>query len=160
MHFSGKYGAINIAKRGTDNLKTNPNEEQSDSDEREEYLNQQVDMSEYRTIQMYRIMPKAKKINSQAPNTDKNTNTTQTDNAIKSIEISEEDKIPGLLQDEYSDLLPFRGRNSVRYLGSAIGVPIKIVPTISNDANGCYYKGVIYISLSADDKVMTVFHMN
>ena len=61
MHFSGKYGAINIAKRGTDNLKTNPNEEQSDSDEREEYLNQQVDMSEYRTIQMYRIMPKAKK---------------------------------------------------------------------------------------------------
>ena len=53
MHFSGKYGAINIAKRGTDNLKTSPNEEQSDSDEREEYLNQQVDMSEYRTIQMY-----------------------------------------------------------------------------------------------------------
>ena len=44
MHFSGKYGAINIAKRGTDNLKTNPNEEQSDSDEREEYLNQQVDI--------------------------------------------------------------------------------------------------------------------
>ena len=36
-------------------------------------------------------------------------------------------------------------------------MPIKIVPTISNDANGCYYKGVIYISLSADDKVMTVF---
>lgn len=61
MHFSGKYGAINIAKRGTDNLKTNPNEEQSDSDEREEYLNQQVDMSEYRAIQMYRIMLKAKK---------------------------------------------------------------------------------------------------
>lgn len=44
MHFSGKYGAINIAKRGTDNLKTNPNEEQSDSDEKEEYLNQQVDI--------------------------------------------------------------------------------------------------------------------
>ena len=61
MHFSGKYGAINIAKRGTDNLKTNPNEEQSDSDEREEYLNQQVDMSEYRVIQVYRIMLKAKK---------------------------------------------------------------------------------------------------
>ena len=44
MHFSGKYGAINIAKRGTDNLKTNPNDEQSDSDEKEEYLNQQVDI--------------------------------------------------------------------------------------------------------------------
>ena len=63
--------AINIAKRGTDNLKQTRTKEQSDSDEREEYLNQQVDMSEYRTIQMYRIMPKAKKINSQAPNTDK-----------------------------------------------------------------------------------------
>lgn len=97
------------------------------------------------------------KINSQAPNTDENTNTTQTDNAIKSIEISEEDKIPGLLQDEYSDLLSLEDRTALDTLGSAIGVPIKIVPTISNDANGCYYKGVIYISLSADDKVMTVF---
>ena len=99
----------------------------------------------------------SEKINSQAPNTDENTNTTQTDNAIKSIEISEEDKIPGLLQDEYSDLLPLEDRTALDTLGSAIGVPIKIVPTISNDANGCYYKGVIYISLSADDKVMTVF---
>lgn len=99
----------------------------------------------------------SEKINSQAPNTDENTNTTQTDNAIKSIEISEEDKIPGLLQDEYSDLLSLEDRTALDTLGSAIGVPIKIVPTISNDANGCYYKGVIYISLSADDKVMTVF---
>ena len=99
----------------------------------------------------------SEKINSQAPNTDDNTNTTQTDNAIKSIEISEEDKIPGLLQDEYSDLLSLEDRTALDTLGSAIGVPIKIVPTISNDANGCYYKGVIYISLSADDKVMTVF---
>ena len=99
----------------------------------------------------------SEKINSQAPNTDENTNTSQTDNAIKSIEISEEDKIPGLLQDEYSDLLPLEDRTALDTLGSAIGVPIKIVPTISNDANGCYYKGVIYISLSADDKVMTVF---
>ena len=48
-------------------------------------------------------------------------------------------------------------RTALDTLGSAIGVPIKIVPTISNDANGCYYKGVIYISLYADDKVMTVF---
>lgn len=48
-------------------------------------------------------------------------------------------------------------RTALDTLGSAISVPIKIVPTISNDANGCYYKGVIYISLSADDKVMTVF---
>ena len=48
-------------------------------------------------------------------------------------------------------------RTALDTLGSAIGVPIKIVPTISNDANGCYYKGVIYISLSADDKVMTAF---
>ena len=99
----------------------------------------------------------SEKINSQAPNTDENTNTTQTDNAIKSIEISEEDKIPGLLQDEYSDLLSLEDRTALDTLGSAISVPIKIVPTISNDANGCYYKGVIYISLSADDKVMTVF---
>ena len=99
----------------------------------------------------------SEKINSQAPNTEENTNTTQTDNAIKSIEISEEDKIPGLLQDEYSDLLSLEDRTALDTLGSAIGVPIKIVPTISNDANGCYYKGVIYISLSADDKVMTVF---
>ena len=99
----------------------------------------------------------SEKINSQAPNTDENTNTTQTDNAIKSIEISEEDKIPGLLQDEYSDLLSLEDRTALDTLGSAIGVPIKIVPTISNDANGCYCKGVIYISLSADDKVMTVF---
>ena len=99
----------------------------------------------------------SEKINSQAPNTDENTNTTQTDNAIKSIEISEEDKIPGLLQDEYSDLLSLEDRTALDTLGSAIGVPIKIVPTISNDANGCYCKGVIYISLSAEDKVMTVF---
>ena len=48
-------------------------------------------------------------------------------------------------------------RTALDTLGSAISVPKKIVPTISNDANGCYYKGVIYISLSADDKVMTVF---
>ena len=82
---------------------------------------------------------KSEKINSQAPNTDKNTNTTQTDNAIKSIEISEEDKIPGLLQDEFSDLLPLEDGTALDTLGSAIGVPIKIVPTISNDANGCYY---------------------
>lgn len=96
-------------------------------------------------------------ISSQAPNIDKNTNTVQTDDVVKSIEISVEDKIPGLLQDEYSDLLPLEDRTALDTLGSAIGVPIKIVPTISNDANGCYYKGVIYISLSADDKVMTVF---
>ena len=53
--------------------------------------------------------------------------------------------------------MPLEDRTALDTLGSAIGVPIKIVPTISNDANGCYYKGVIYISLSADDKVMTVF---
>lgn len=96
-------------------------------------------------------------ISSQAPNIDENTNTVQTDDVVKSIEISAEDKIPGLLQDEYSELLPLEDRTALDTLGSAIGVPIKIVPTISNDANGCYYKGVIYISLSADDKVMTVF---
>ncbi len=96
-------------------------------------------------------------ISSQAPNIDENTNTVQTDDVVKSIEISAEDKIPGLLQDEYSELLPLEDRTALDTLGSAIGVPIKIVPTISNDANGCYYKGVIYISLSADDKVMTAF---
>lgn len=53
--------------------------------------------------------------------------------------------------------MPLEDGTALDTLGSAIGVPIKIVPTISNDANGCYYKGVIYISLSADDKVMTVF---
>ena len=53
--------------------------------------------------------------------------------------------------------MPLEDRTALDTLGSAIGVPIKIVPTISNDANGCYYKGVIYISLSADDKVMTAF---
>ena len=53
--------------------------------------------------------------------------------------------------------MPLEDRTALDTLSSAIGVPIKIVPTISNDANGCYYKGVIYISLSADDKVMTVF---
>lgn len=62
-----------------------------------------------------------------------------------------------MLQDEYSDLLSAEDRTALDTLGSAIGVPIKIVPAISNDANGCYYKGVIYISLSAEDKVMTVF---
>lgn len=96
-------------------------------------------------------------ISSQAPNIDENINTVRTDDTVKSIEISAEDKIPGLLQDEYSDLLSLEDRTALDTLGSAIGVPIKIVPTISNDANGCYYKGVIYISLSADDKVMTVF---
>ena len=96
-------------------------------------------------------------ISSQAPNIDENINTVRTDDTVKSIEIAAEDKIPGLLQDEYSDLLSLEDRTALDTLGSAIGVPIKIVPTISNDANGCYYKGVIYISLSADDKVMTVF---
>ncbi len=71
-------------------------------------------------------------------------------------DVAAEDKVPGLLQDEYSDALTQEERTAIDALATATGVTVKIVPAIRK-SNGCYKDGVIYISLDAQDKVMTVF---
>ncbi|MCH5211746.1 MAG: hypothetical protein J1G06_01910 [Oscillospiraceae bacterium] len=87
---------------------------------------------------------------------------------IQFDEVRAEDKIPGLLVDEYTDALSNEEKTTLDIIGKKLGVPIKIVENIAvnpetgeripdtTTANGVYYNGVIYISLDASDKPMVV----
>lgn len=83
-------------------------------------------------------------------------------------EVADEDKMPGLLNDDYAQALSAEERTALDIIGRKLGVTIKIVDSIGVNpetgerlpddvvTNGLYYKGVIYITNDSVDKPMVV----